>query len=144
MNNLTLIEESYKKFIKNLKSLIPEGIYQIDLQLLHRFDLLHFQPTGELQDPLLTRYFHIIDAPEKVTLINDEFIVWIVPEKEENNLPITSVLIALNKGEKEPQLELAFVASGAYNSTELIIKVLDKFLTEIQETERALELLRNH
>ncbi len=140
MHNLAVIEECYKKFVKSLDSWIPEGIYFIDLELLHRFDLLHFQPTGDRKNfinPILTRYFHIVESPEKITLINDEFVVWIIPDRLDQH-PITYTLIALNPHNKEPQLEAAFIATGVYNTSKLVLKVLEKFLLEIQDTEETL------
>lgn len=137
MYNFSFIEESYQKFIKDIDLLIPEGIYFINLELLHHFDLLQFQPTGDRKDPLFNRYFHIMESPEKITMINDEFVVWIIPDKTDN-LPITHTLIALNKGDQAPQLEAAFIASGVYNNSKLVLKVLEKFLSEIHDTEAAL------
>ena len=135
MHNLSLIEESYQKFIKNLDYWIPEGIYSINLDLLQHFDLLHFQPTGERKDTPLSGSFHIIETPEKITLINDQFIVWIIPDKADDQ-PLTYALIALNKGNQEPRLEAAFIASGVYNSSRMVLKTLEKFLLEIQENEQ--------
>lgn len=137
MHNLEVIEECYKKFIKSLNFWIPEGIYYIDLQLLHHFDLLHFQPPITRKDPVLTRYFHMVESPEKITLFNDEFVVWIIPDKIEHH-SVTYTLIALNPSDREPQLEAAFIASGIYNTSKLVLKVLEKFLIEIQETETLL------
>lgn len=135
MHNLPLIEEYYKKFITNLYSWIPEDVYSIDLELLHRYDLLHFHPNAGRKDPALTRHFHVIESPNKMTLVNDEFVVWIIPDKVDNT-SLTYTLIALNRGEQEPQLEAAFIASGVYNSSKLVLSVLEKFLIEIQETTR--------
>ena len=140
MHNLSVIEECYRKFTKSLDTWIPEGIYFIDLELLHRFDLLHFQPRGDRKDPanpIVTRYFHIVESPEKITLINDEFVVWIIPDKLDHH-SVTYTLIALNPNEREPQLEAAFIATGVYNTSKLVLKVLEKFLVDIQDTETTL------
>lgn len=137
MYNFSNIEDSYQKFIKEIESFIPEGIYEVNLALLHHFDLLKFQPSGEDRNPLVNRYFHLLESPEKITLVNDEFIVWIVPGSREH-VPITHTMIALNKGEQEPQLEASFIASGIYNNPKLVLKILEKFLMEIHETEIAL------
>lgn len=137
MYNIPLLEESYQKFIKNIEARIPEGIYFVNLELLYHFDLLRFQPTRDPKDPLMNRYFHVLETPEKITLINDEFVIWIVPDNTDNH-PVTHALIALNKGQEEPQLEAAFFASGVYNTSRLVLKILEKFLIEIHETESAL------
>lgn len=141
MRNLVLIEEYYQKFMKDLNFWLPEGVFLINLELLYHFDLLHFQPhISHHQKTNLTQYFHIVETPEKLTLINPEFIVWIIPDHL-NQIPVTYTLIALNHEERDPQLEVAFIASGVYNNSNLVLKVLEQFLIEIQETEGLLSQL---
>ncbi len=135
MHNLSQIEECYKRYIKSLYYWIPEGIFSVDLDLLRRFDLLHFQ-RPDYQNPLLTRYFYIIESPEKMTLINDEFVVWIMPDRVDH-IPVTYTLIAINQ-EDYPKLEIAFITSGVYNTSKLVLRILEKFLLEIQENEQML------
>lgn len=135
MDDLNSIEQAFQRYIENLGAWLPEGIIDVDLPLLQRFDLIDYQQ-NELEmpkDPALTRYFHVIETQEKITLINDQFVVWIVPDKIEE-VPITYTLIALHTG-KEPRLEMAFATSGVYNSSHLVLRVLEKFLEEIQENE---------
>lgn len=139
MHNLAQIEEYYKRYIKGLYYWIPEGIFSVDLDLLRRFDLLHFQRPN-YQNPLLTRYFHIIESSEKITLINEEFIVWIMPDRIDH-IPITYTLIAINQ-EDQPKLEIAFITSGVYNTSKLVLRILEKFLLEIQENEQMLNKLQ--
>lgn len=137
MYNLSLIEDSYKKYIKNLENWIPEGIYHIDLSLLHYFDLLHYHKL-EHQDSLFLDSFQAIEFPEKMTLVNDHFVIWIQTEYLDNS-PVTYVLIALNQEKKAPELQLAFVASGVYNTSKIIMGVLEKFIQEIKENEDILK-----
>lgn len=141
MHDLTLLDEYYNKFAKDMNLLIPDGIYFINLELLHHFDLLHFQPSAELPDSVLTQHFQVVESAEKITLFNDQFIIWIMPEKM-FGASCTYTLIALNHGDQHPQLEAAIIASGVYNSSKLVLKVLEKFLAEIQENERMLEKLQ--
>jgi hypothetical protein len=140
MQNLFLIEESFKKYVNGLNNWIPEGVYYVNLDLLYQFDLLHFQPLSRDRDPSITRYFQIIESNEKITLINDQFVVWIVPDRL-NSLPVTYTLIAHSIDEGEPKLEAAFITSGVYNSSKLVLKILEKFLGEIQENELVLTKL---
>lgn len=143
VHNLSLIEECYQRFIKDLPFWVPEGIYFVNLELLHHFDLLHFQPIRtKSQDPIITRYFHVVESSEKITLINNEFVIWIITDRAENR-SVTYTLIALNPEEQEPHLEVAFIASGIYNTSLLVLKVLEKFLLEIQETESLLTEIEN-
>lgn len=132
MDNLSLIEEHYKKFVLDLNSWLPEGVMVINLELLDQMDLLstHQEP---ILDPSLNRYFHVIETEEKITLVNSEFVVWIVPSYNEL-IPSTYTFIALNK-QNSPKLEMAFITSGVYNSSRLVLRVLEKLLKEIQETE---------
>jgi hypothetical protein len=136
MDNLPTIEESYKKYINNLSNWTPEGILYIDLELLNDLDLLNFfEKRGQAGDEL-TRYFQVVESSEKITLINDRFIVWIVPENVEGT-PTTFTLIALNSP-PEPKLEAVLAATGVYNTSALVLRIIEKFLAEIQENEELL------
>lgn len=136
MLNPNQIEDTYKGFMDNLKESIHDGVLSIDLHFLydqHLLDSLH----EEKDDPDdLTQYFHVIEGIEKVTLFNEQFIVWIVP-KSEGEQPTTLVLIALNHPEKV-HLELAFITKGVYNTPRYVLKVLQHFLLDVMETEATL------
>ncbi len=138
MDDISQLEECYKKYIKDISAWIPEGMIDVDLKLMQRMGLLNYH-RKEKSDPMLTRFFHVIETPEKITLVNDHFIVWIVPEKIDQT-PITYILIAINKL-NEPHLELALSISGVYNTSRLVLKVLEAYLQEIQETQDLLEKL---
>ena len=88
----------------------------------------------------LDRYFHVVETDEKITLVNEQFVIWIVPENVENVCK-TFCFIALNT-EKIPRLETAFCVSGVYNSSKLVLRVLEKLLQEVIENEEALNQLK--
>ena len=136
MRDLEYLESCYRKYIDNISDCLPEDILNVDLKLLSQLDLLHYHDPNH-NDPKLTRYFHVIESDEKITLVNDDFIVWIVPEKQ-NGEPVTYTMIALNS-EDEPNLELCFVTSGVYNTSRLVLRLLEKYLFEIQENENLLD-----
>ncbi len=135
MSNLKTIEKSFKVLINKLDELNHENFINVDLEFLQKHDLLHFHQLKS-SNHALTRYFQVIESFEKITLINEEFVVWIVPENIEGRSVIYT-LVALNK-DPEPKLELVFLLSGVYNSTQLVLKVLEKLLLEIEETESLL------
>lgn len=136
MLNPIQIEEAYKQFIANLPNLAHDGITHIDLQFLHDQGLLQsIQDEGGDPDDL-TQYFHVIESIEKVTLFNEQFIVWIIP-KMENEQPFTYVLIALNHPENA-NLEVLFSTRGVYNTPKYVLKVLQHFLVDMLETEETL------
>lgn len=131
MDNLTIIEESYKKYVRDMTKWLPEGVLDVDLPLLQKLELLDYHNPAR-RDPRLTRYFHVVESDDKITLINDFFVVWIVPDKIGSSA-ITYTLIALNPS--QPHLEMAYSTSGVYNSSKLVLRVLEKLLQEIQENE---------
>jgi hypothetical protein len=133
------IETQYKKYIANLPESLPEGIVDVNIELLHRFNLLHYHSIDKEYRPV-TRYFQVNQTAEKITLINDQFVVWIVPDKVDNT-PITYTLIAL-KNPEQLSLEVAFSTWGIYNNSRLVLRVLEKFLYEIQENEKVLNSLK--
>ncbi len=140
MYDLKLLEKYYLEYMDNIQDHLPEGIINVDIELLKRFDLLNYN-RKDSTDNGLTRYFHVIESNEKITLVNDEFVVWIVPEKIEDE-HFTCTLIALNQGD-HPHLELCFVTSGVYNTSRLVLRILEKFLHEIQENEAFIKNIKD-
>jgi len=134
MKDLPLIEDFFNKCIKDLNQWVHDGVIEVDLELLHKMDLLEFHPgKSKKEDDSLTRYFHVIESIEKITLINDDFVIWIVPESG-SGVSVTYTLVALNQPEGL-RLELVFATSGVYNNSWLVLRILEKFLIEIQENE---------
>ncbi len=132
MENFSSLEASYQKYVHNLEQWLPEGIINIDLMMLHSYGILD-NADQSTQDPL-SRYFHVMETEEKITLVNNQFVIWIIPENA-NNTPTTYTLIATYSQDKAPHLELAFATAGAYNTSRMVLRILEKFLHEIQENE---------
>ena len=136
MLNPVQIEEAYKEFTGNLNNWAHDGITAIDIKFLYDQGLLATLQ-DEKEDPDdLTQYFHVIESVEKVTLFNEQFIVWIIP-KMDGEQPLTYVLIALNHPEKA-HLEVVFATHGVYNTPRYVLKVLQHFLLDMAETEATL------
>ncbi len=140
MDKIAELDSSYEQFINRLPELIPDGIVQVDLKLLQKLGLLHEEIEND-STTSLTRFFHVVESKDKITLFNDQFVIWIVPEKLDTE-PHTLVLIALNTQPK-PKLEMAFTISGIYNTSRLVLRVLERFLSEIQENEELITNLQN-
>lgn len=138
MLNPIQIEAAYKEFIGNLPSWAHDGIMSIDLKFLHDQGLLASLQDDHADPEDLTQYFHVIESVEKVTLFNEQFIIWIIP-KMEGEQPLTYVLIALNHPEKAT-LEIVFATRGVYNTPRYVLKVLQHFLADMLETEETLTL----
>ncbi len=134
MINPNILEEAYKEFSKNLLKWVPDGIIQVDLKLLSDLGLLNnAELEHSISDDQLNHYFHIIETPDKVTLFNEQFAIWIVPQLVDET-PTTTTLIALLQTNK-PHLEIAYLTSGVYNTPKYILKILQHFLAEVQDTE---------
>ncbi len=124
----------FYRFISNLSYWAPDGIVEIDLTLLHSYGLLKCKDSSSDITRALTDYFHVVESPEKITLYNQRFVIWIVP-KVIGNEPTTITLVALINSEETPQIEIVFSTKGIYNSPRLILKILEYYLKEIEENE---------
>jgi hypothetical protein len=133
MINPMHLEEAYREFSHNLGKWVPDGIIDVNLQLLHELGFLHLSQLENSKPEDFTQYFNVIETSEKVTLFNEQFAIWIVP-KLVNDIPATMTYISLLNNNK-PHLEIVFSTSGVYNSPKYILKVLQHFLSEVLDTE---------
>ena len=136
MLNPAEIEETFKQFVAHIADRAHDGIVPIDLKFLHESGLLQSLQNETSDSDDLTQYFHVIESMEKVTLFNEQFIVWISP-KMDNDQPLTYVMIALNHTDK-PHLEIVFTTQGVYNTPKHVLQVLQHFLVDMLETEETL------
>jgi hypothetical protein len=140
MKNLSLLDDYFKKYSKELPKWAPDGVISVDLKLLDELQLLRYYYGESSEDIRLTSYFHAIETAEKITLINDRFVIWIVPFFVENN-PTTFTFIA-KINEETPLLELIFSTSETFNTSRLVLRILEKFINEIEENEDLLRKLK--
>ncbi len=134
MLNPQKLEKSFKLFLNDLSSHLQDGVVKVDLALLKRLNLLNKTPEEEKEvQENFPFYFHVIENPEKVTLFNNQFVVWIIP-KVVDDIPTTVTLIALVHKD-EARLEMAFSTQGVYNTPKYVLKVLRYFLSEVIDTE---------
>lgn len=137
MLNPIELEKAYQIYSEDLTKWTPDGIIPVNLSLLHEMGILkedQKEPTEEEEG--LSHYFHVIETEEKVTLFNEQFVIWITPQILDE-IPTTLTLIAILHEEK-PNLEAVFSSSGVYNSPKYILRVLQHFLKETLDTEQTL------
>jgi len=128
------LEEAFLEFSQNLNKHAPDGVITVDLNMLYGLGLLKYDNfSHDTTHEDLIHYFHVLETADKVTLFNQQFVVWILP-KTVDNASMTLTFIALLQHEK-PHLELVFSTSGVYNTPKFILKVLEHFLTEVTDTE---------
>ena len=142
MLNPIELDEAYHQFVSNLKQYVPDGIIEVDLELLNALGVLEYEEVAEDQDSEeFPHYFHVIETSDKVTLFNHQFAVWIVP-KMIDGIPTTLTLISLITDEI-PNLEIAFSTSGIYNTPKYVLKVLKSYLSDVLDTEAVISSIGN-
>ncbi|MCK5788326.1 MAG: hypothetical protein KAH32_04980 [Chlamydiia bacterium] len=163
MKNPEKIEATYHSVIKNLSHSIPDGIIKIDLDFLESASLISSHTNQQAQapssdpiapnpdsrekpaEPKKTLQFHIMESEEKVTLFNDNFAVWILPTTQ-NNQTSTIVIIGRysdkNNNEESPNITLGFSTSGMYNTSKIILKIVEHFINDIVTTEKELSEIK--
>ena len=139
MNPIQL-DQAYNEFISNLPSWIPEGIIEVDMALLEETGLLtHDSFEEDKNQEQLPHYFHVIETPDKVTLFNHQFAIWIVPKVVDDN-PTTIVMISLITNGR-PHLEIVFSTKGVYNTPKFVLRLLKYYLSEVIDTEEAISTI---
>ena len=135
------LETIYQQYLGNLDLFAPEDILDVDLNLIQSLGLINHLVEHTENQELLKKTFKMVENEDKIILHNDKFIIWMTPQSMSLQ-PATTIMIAtVSKG--EPNLELIFSASGIYNNSYIILKVLEKLLNEIEENETLIKTLIN-
>jgi len=127
------LEKAYEEFTRNVKKWLPDGLILIDLEALCEMGLVNGEDFDHEEPDEVTHYFHVLETPDKITLHNEKFAIWIVP-KIVDNVPLTHTYISQIRGNK-PHLELVYENRGIYNSPKFILKVLQHFLIDTIDTD---------
>ena len=133
MEEPNYLEEAYLDFVKNFKTWAPDGILEIGLEQLCEMGLLNKDDLDEDDADDVTHYFHVVETPDKITLYNEKFVVWVVPKTIES-IPTTLTYIS-KVNQNKPELELVFSTAGVYNTPKFILKILQHFLIEVIDTD---------
>lgn len=128
------LEDSFQGFVKEIHKWLPDGIVEIDIEAMHRLGLLSTQQIEAKHSDAITHYFHVMETPEKITLFNEQFAIWIVPQAQAA-LPKTLTFISLLNSDQKPNLEIVFSTEGVYNTPKYIMKILQQYLTEVLDIE---------
>lgn len=135
-----ILENAFQEFTKNYPNSPPDGVMKVDLALIHELGLLNYDQLENTSTENLMHYFHVLETPDKVTLFNEQFAVWIVPKLVDNS-PTTLTFIALVPKGQKLHLEMVFSTSGVYNTPRFILKILQHFLTEVIDTEKIISAM---
>lgn len=128
------LEEIYRDFTENFQKWAPDGIIEIGLESLSEMGLLNEKDLDNEEPDEVTQYFEVIETPDKITLYNENFAIWIVPRLV-NDVSTTYTYISKMVASK-PNLELVYSTSGVYNTPKFILKVLQHFLVDVIDTDK--------
>lgn len=128
-----VLEQNFQNFIKNLPTFLPDGIAPVDIRLVEELGLLKIEDNKKEKVETLNHHFHVLETPEKITLFNENFAIWIVPQNSDT-ASRTFIFIATYQRDL-PHLEMAFFTEGAFNTPKYIMKVLQHYLNEVQDVE---------
>lgn len=126
------LEEAFRDFNENFQKWIPDGIIDIDIEFLCDIGFIA-DMENDTDEEDVTQYFHVLETPDKITLYNEKFAIWIVPKALGDTSTTLTYISILQKKKLTP--ELIFSTSGVYNSPKFILKVLQYFLIEVIDTE---------
>lgn len=132
MDRVDWLDAYYSKWIEGLESQSHELLLEVDEALLERMGLTK---VGEFKDKrkLQSRFFRVVQRGDKMILYNDTFVVWIVPGPAEMNATYTWIALI---DRVELGFEVGFVAKESYNTSKLVLRLLEQFLQEIEENEQ--------
>lgn len=135
------LEETFNNLLTHLPQKAPDGIIDVNVDLLKSLNLLDVEVLeSQVFFASSAEQFYMVEAEEKLTLFNQEFAIWMLPSFTDDE-SATYVFIARNFEDAPPELEIVFLARGVYNTSWLVLSVLDAFLQEVKENETVLSKL---
>ena len=131
--------EELDAFFDHLQShtsdLLPDGILDINVKTLHALHLLSDE-TPSSGAPRASTLLQAVESEEKITLYNEKFALWVAPQK--NADPASTIVFIASRKDNEIKPEIAFRTTGIHNRSKTILKLIDRFLADIQETENVI------
>ncbi len=142
MDSIEKLDDFFEHLQTNTGELLPDGLLDVNIKTLHSLHLL----SNESPDTEPAPVAHLLQAIEsggKITLFNERFVLWIVPQQEVHP-PSTVIYVAQRNEDNEIKPELGFRTAGIHNRSKTILRLIDKFLTDIQETESFISQLEHN
>lgn len=137
MHNIQQLDACFHDLVNRLPEELPDGVLEVSLDTLYSLGLLKLHNEKRAHVPW--HFFHVHDSGDKITLYNDWYVAWIVPHQQEDT-PSTLVVIA-SESKKGLKPELAFLTTGVYNSSKTVLKVLERYLDEIEENNQYIHMI---
>lgn len=134
-----VLEKFYHTFTNNLSHYLPDGIVEVTHDFLKEH---HINPDLIVTENEQPKSYYVLETEEKITLLNENFVIWIIPTVN-REVPVTFALIA-SIYDAELKLELCFSAADGLNAPHIVLKVLDYYVDEIEETNSIVNSIANH
>jgi hypothetical protein len=135
MLSIDEINAYYDYLSKHTSDLLPDGIVNVDVKLLQSLSIL--SPNASLGSASAKELLQAIESGGRITLFNDHYVLWIVPQNEVSPPSTTVILARCDKNSIKP--EVGFKTAGIHNQSKTILQLIDRYLVDIQETEDVLE-----
>ena len=132
MVSIEQLDAFFDHLSSHIPDLLPDGILDINVKTLHALHLLS-NDTPVAGSPPASTLLQAIESGGKITLYNEKFALWIVPQK--NADPSSTLIFIARRTDDEIRPEIGFRTSGIHNRSKTILKLIDRFLADIQETE---------
>lgn len=131
MVSIEQLDIYFDNLTKNTKDLLPDGILDINIKTLHTLHLLSEESSiDEVPESLLLQ---AVESEGKITLYNERFALWIVPQVGAS--PSATVVYVATHNDVEVKAELGFRTTGVHNKSKTILRLIDRFLADIQDTD---------
>jgi hypothetical protein len=135
MLSIDEINAYYDYLEHHTTDLIPDGVVDVDVKLLQSLNILN--PNQTLGGASAKELLQAIDSGGRITLFNDRYVLWIVPQ---NAISPPSTLVILARCiDNTIKPEIAFKTAGIHNQSKTILQLIDRYLIDIQETEEILQ-----
>ena len=138
MVSMEQLDGFFQKLSANTGEFFPDGVVDINVKVLHNLGLLSDNPPV-LHEAPASSLLQAVESDGRITLFNEKFALWIVPQAN-TAAPTTVTFIARRTGDAFSP-EVAFRTQGIHNRSKTILRIIDRFLVEIQETESVIASL---
>lgn len=137
MVTIDQLDTFFETLSQNTGDFLPDGIMDVSVKTLHHLHLLTEEASeGELQPSHLLQ---AVESDGRITLFNERFALWIVPQVGAD--PSCTIVYIATHQDGDLRAELAFRTSGIHNKSKTILRLIDRFLADIQETDSLLSQL---
>lgn len=140
MVTIDQLDTYYQSLSQNTQELLPDGIIDVNIKTLQALRLLTEEASGG--EGTTAELLQAVETDGRITLFNERFALWIVPQVGAS--PSATVVYVATHQNEEVKAELGFRTSGIHNNSKTILRLIDRFLADIQETDSMLSQLEDH